>query len=164
MTPPDHSNPRNPALHVLASAACYALLYPALVEAARGHGYALALHGSMTRDCDLIAVPWTDTASEALEMILALKVVCGGVFVHTDFDDLVKDGQPTTKPHGRVDYSIHLTNDGCQGPYLDISVMPRMLAMNESGVALGLCRDKLNEGRNEFRGPWLPPPPLNTEH
>lgn len=31
-------------------------------EVARGCGYAIGLHGSMKRDVDLIAVPWTDEA------------------------------------------------------------------------------------------------------
>jgi hypothetical protein len=39
-------------------AASYALLYPHLVELVRPLGYALALHGSMNRDFDMVAVPW----------------------------------------------------------------------------------------------------------
>ena len=115
----------NPPL--TASPACYAVLYPALEEAANDHGYALSIHGSMARDFDLIAVPWVEEATEPIELILALKKVCGGVFRHVDFDDLVEEHKPTVKPHGRMAWSLHLTNDGCEGPYLDVSVMPKTL-------------------------------------
>lgn len=30
------------------------------------------------------------------------------------------------KPHGRLAYSLHLTDRGGAGPYLDVSVMPRL--------------------------------------
>ena len=42
----------------------YAALYPELAEVARSHGYALAVHGSLARDFDLIAVPWAESVSE----------------------------------------------------------------------------------------------------
>jgi len=32
---------------------------------------------------------------------------------------------PKKKPHGRVAYSLHFTDRGCDGPYIDLSVMPR---------------------------------------
>lgn len=46
-------------------AAAYAALIPVLVEAAREAGYALAVHGTLARDCDLVAAPWTDEAWSA---------------------------------------------------------------------------------------------------
>ncbi len=108
-----------------ASPVCYTVLYPLLVEEARKKGYALAAHGSMIRDFDLIAVPWTEEATEPLELILALKDVVSGIFHREGFDQFLPDGNPTEKPHGRRAWSIHLTNSGCHGPYLDISVMPK---------------------------------------
>ena len=110
---------------VFASPACYAILYPALVAVARDHGYALAIHGSMTRDFDLIAVPWVEEATVPLLLILALNSVCGGVFHQSTVEHLIDPAKsPSTKPHGRLSWSLHLTDDGCFGPYLDISVMP----------------------------------------
>jgi hypothetical protein len=41
-----------------------AALYPELSEIARSHGYALAVHGSLARDFDLICVPWAVQISE----------------------------------------------------------------------------------------------------
>lgn len=107
----------------------YAVLYPALVAIAREHGYALGIHGSMARDFDLIAAPWTAEAGEPFPMILAMKAAVQGVFTHHDMDDLSEraGGHPTKRPHGRQCWSIHLTNEGAAGPYLDISVMPRAI-------------------------------------
>lgn len=122
------------------SPVCYTVLYPKLVEVAREQGYALAVHGSMVRDFDLIAVPWSDTACDALTLVLAIKGVVRGIFSHEDFDDLVPDGNPSVKPHGRRAWSIHFTNAGCHGPYIDISVMPR---------TIGRLGDHKRHGRRE---------------
>lgn len=103
----------------------YAVLAPVLAEVARAHGYALAVHGTLQRDMDFVAVPWTEEASEPLPMVLAMKEACSAVFTHPDWDDLIPDGNPTDKPHGRKAWSLHLTNKGAKGPYIDISVMPR---------------------------------------
>lgn len=105
---------------------CYAVLYPALAAIAKRHGYALGVHGSMRRDFDLLAVPWTEEAGEPLPMIEEMKAACEGVYSHHEFDHLIKSGNPTEKPHGRKAWSIHLTNKGMNGPYLDVSVMPRV--------------------------------------
>lgn len=39
-----------------------------IVAVARELGYALAVHGSLARDLDIIACPWTETATSALSM------------------------------------------------------------------------------------------------
>lgn len=46
-----------------------ACVYPELAELVRRHGYALAVHGSLMRDFDLIAIPWTETPSIQQEVI-----------------------------------------------------------------------------------------------
>ena len=110
----------------LASPAAYALFYPALVEVARAHGYALTLHGSMKRDCDLVAIPWAEGASEPADLTFALKDTCGAVFTSREFDYLHKKPPFTEKPHGRIAISLHLTDHGMRGPYFDLSIMPRI--------------------------------------
>lgn len=110
-------------------AGAYVALMPVLVEVAREHGYALAVHGSLNTDCDLIAVPWTEEAAEALTLIKALKGAVGaGTFkLDQELDEQFwPDCAPTPKPHGRVAYSLHFTDRGSDGPYLDVSVMPRV--------------------------------------
>lgn len=103
----------------------YALMYPALAAVARKHGYALAVHGSMTRDFDLVAIPWVGDAGDPLPMVEEMKAVVEGVWTKHDWDDVGTTlAHSTMKPHGRRSWSIHLTNKGCNGPYIDLSVMP----------------------------------------
>jgi len=110
---------------ISARAAAYCAIYPMLLQIAKDHGYALCVHGSLHRDFDLVAVPWVTEASEALDLIQAIKESICAVFHHEEYDHLTPDGRPTEKPHGRVSYSLHLTNHGMHGGYLDISVMPK---------------------------------------
>lgn len=98
-------------------ATAYAHLYPRLAVVAREKGYCLALHGSMHRDCDLIAAPWSEDAASAEELVDALKSVVGGFVIADDEGTF-----PRAKAHGRLAWSIHLGG----GPYLDLSVMPRV--------------------------------------
>ena len=89
-------------------------IYPQLAEEARRHGYALALHGSLQRDLDLIAVPWREDAAQPVDLVRAL----GEIF------DIVPNhpiDRPEKKPHGRLSWSLPLW----WGAYLDLSVMPR---------------------------------------
>lgn len=88
-------------------------IYPALVTIAKEHGYALALHGSLQRDLDLIAVPWVSEASEPEALLNALCV---------EFDTPTnnKDRKPDIRPHGRLSWSIPLW----WGAYIDLSIMP----------------------------------------
>lgn len=116
-----------PAIKVqgLHRAAVYSALYPALVETARAHGYALAIHGSVVRDFDLIAVPWIAEAADPLTLIKALKAIVGGCTHHGEVDEYFPRCDPTLRPHGRLSYCIHLTNNGLYGAYIDVAVMPR---------------------------------------
>lgn len=83
------------------------------------HGYALALHGSMARDLDLIAVPWTDDASDPDVLIMAFhKFIVSKAHV-----DIKGKYHATKKPHGRLAYAMSI---GYEGHYLDISVMPKI--------------------------------------
>jgi hypothetical protein len=50
----------------------YAAIYPRLREVAREHGYALALHGSLTKDLDLLAVPWVVDADDEATLVRAI--------------------------------------------------------------------------------------------
>ena len=42
-----------------------------LRKQARSMGYALAVHGSMARDLDLVAVPWVESAADPIELVEA---------------------------------------------------------------------------------------------
>ncbi len=100
---------------LLEKSAFYASLYPTLRQVAREYGYALALHGSLVKDLDVLAVPWTKDACDAETLAEALRACSGGFFV---------GGDATAMPHGRLAWTIHL---GAPGGYIDLSVMPRLL-------------------------------------
>ena len=58
--------------------AFYESRLPAIRKAAKEHGYAIGLHGSMRRDLDLIAAPWRDDASDADTLAHAIaRAACG---------------------------------------------------------------------------------------
>jgi hypothetical protein len=103
------------------------LLIEPLRECAKASGYALAVHGSLMRDIDLIAAPWADSAVSADElaakMIAVIDTVNGVAMIVND----EKAGAtnyvrrtPEPKPHGRIGWSIHLG----RGPYIDLSILP----------------------------------------
>ncbi len=96
----------------------YATLLPVLIPVARRHGYSLAVHGSMLRDFDLIAVPWTSTAKPAWRLAEAMRRKVRGFWKEND-----TNGSRSAKPHGRRCWSIHLGGGG----YIDLSVMPRLI-------------------------------------
>jgi len=95
----------------------YAMVYIKLDRIAWRHGYALALHGSMARDLDLVAIPWTDDAEDPEKLVAAfVKFVISGAKVN------ISPSKPMLKPHGRLAYVIPI---GFDGHYIDLSVMPR---------------------------------------
>lgn len=85
---------------------------------AREKGYAVGLHGSMKRDCDLIAAPWTEAADSAEALIAHL---CEGLGAFTL--PVVGGGVVCQKPHGRLTWALQIS--GAYTKVIDISVMPR---------------------------------------
>ena len=78
---------------------------------ARQVGYAVGVHGSLKRDFDLIAVPWTDDAVCALDLMIHLKIGLGAKII----------GEIVSKPHGRK--AINLQLDGYYR-IIDLSIVP----------------------------------------
>lgn len=92
------------------------VLLPALREAARSCGYAIAVHGSLERDIDLVAVPWVD-------MSVSPDAIVGELFgVVTAVFKTAKLHPPSDKPHGRRAWLIQF----CGEHFIDLSVMPVM--------------------------------------
>jgi hypothetical protein len=85
----------------------YALVYAAMVpvvqRVAYAHGYAVAVHGSMATDLDLLACPWTDEATDADTLIKAIQAEFGAIY-HT----ARTDPNPAVRPHGRLRLLIPL--------------------------------------------------------
>jgi hypothetical protein len=66
-----------PAIREATGAFCRSILdsvLPAIREAAKFQGYAVAVHGSLKRDIDLFAVAWTDHARPPDELVRVIKV------------------------------------------------------------------------------------------
>jgi hypothetical protein len=89
-----------------------AALYPKLAEIARSHGYALAVHGSLARDFDLICIPWTENPSKPADVI---KEFCTTFWIEE------VGGEPTKKNHGRIAHTISVGHGNCA---IDLSFMP----------------------------------------
>lgn len=92
-------------------------LLPHMRTAATAYGYTLALHGSMVRDLDLIAVPWRDDACDATKLI---EVLCDCIKQATGWGNC-SDRKPEAKPHGRVAVTITASFMVT----VDLSIMPR---------------------------------------
>jgi len=100
----------------------YARIFTIARCVAWSYGYALAMHGSFTRDLDLIAVPWTPEACPQEHLIHQIAWRA----------NLTSKGEPSIKPHGRLAYSLHLSGENeCR--WVDISVMPQ-LAVAQEGI------------------------------
>jgi hypothetical protein len=93
--------------------AIYASYYPILRDIAIEHGYALAIHGTLTRDFDLIAVAWTNEAKTPIELLTAISKKVG---THRNIPYVANE----EKPHGRTSYVIQAGSGG----YFDISIIP----------------------------------------
>lgn len=97
----------------------YAGLIEPMRKVARQLGYAITVHGSLVKDIDLVAVPWTDEAVAA-DVLIAVMIETIKGFDQNSFAFVDRDC-PRPKPHGRLCWSVHFTGGG----FFDISVMPR---------------------------------------
>lgn len=79
---------------------------------ARECGYSIGLHGSMKRDCDLIAAPWTE---EAMSFDTLVNALCAALNAR-------RVGSFAHKPHGRLACILQV-NGWVKN--IDLSIMPR---------------------------------------
>lgn len=95
--------------------------------AARALGYAIAVHGSLERDLDLVAIPWTDEAEDPLDLVKAVQAE-----ITAQIGECYRSCDVDHKPHGRLAWWLHFQNavSTCNGayPFVDLSVMPRRRA------------------------------------
>lgn len=118
-------------------------------ELAREVGYAVGLHGSLKRDMDLIAAPWTDEAVGDADLIDHL---CRGL-------SAVRIGGPDHKPHGRV--AVTLQVDGYYKP-IDLSILPRSKAIRAQAEGRGrmyqLIKETFPVARKTYKCIWCGEP------
>ena len=99
------------------AAPLYATIWVRASEVARENGYCLAIHGTMGRDLDLLAVPWTDEAASAEVLVERMADALAWAF-----DDGSRHVEgPTEKPHGRRAWAFPFMAEWA----VDLSVMPR---------------------------------------
>lgn len=110
-------------------APAYVGLFPILSEVARSHGYALAVHGSVVNDFDLVAIPWTAEATDAETLIRAVAARMSYTMDQGfPIDALFEPPYTEQKPHGRRSWCIPLDS----GSRLDLSVVPRTASDQEA--------------------------------
>lgn len=107
----------------------YAVILPAAIAAAREAGYAIALHGSMADDLDLIAVPWVDDARSDVDLVESIMKAVGAFVPGGIMPGFDKDAKPAieknrkTMPHGRLSFNINWMGH----VRIDLAVMPRVI-------------------------------------
>lgn len=96
----------------------YKTLIPTIKRVARECGYCAAIHGSMTRDLDILLVPWVEGALLPETVIIRIQeaLEIPKWFRHTRMQ-LKK--QCTKKPHGRRAWAVCVGAD----VYLDFSAV-----------------------------------------
>lgn len=115
----------------------YSFCFQPLKEIALKYGYNLVLHGSLNRDMDLIACPWTEDLKQSDNMIIEFAEYLGGKIQlnnrKRDENGQIIGDLSSIKPHGRIVYIIDLNRESYTDNdnnwidpqyYLDISVMP----------------------------------------
>jgi hypothetical protein len=78
-------------------------------------GYALCVHGSFTRDLDLIAIPWTDRACEPSHLVKRLTWESKDVYLNGD--------EPSVREHGRLCWTIGF-KAFADPRWIDFSILP----------------------------------------
>ena len=101
----------------------YARAYSIIRCWAWNYGYAACLHGSFTRDLDIVLVPWTDQASDPTNLIKLIAEYT---------DTKLHASDPSQKPHGRLCWTLMFEGFG-DPRCIDISVMPYHNKENKNG-------------------------------
>ncbi len=96
-----------------------AALYPGLAKIFVSHGYALAVHGSLARDFDLIAIPWAEKVS-SIENVLKDMM--------TEYAVWILEGDPEIKSHGRIAYTLAVGFGECA---IDLSFFPTLAPIDQ---------------------------------
>lgn len=92
-------------------AAFYACMWDDFRQAAMNKGWALALHGSLSSDMDIMAMPWVENASPVWDLVFALKKC---------FDNpKAIDVTETDMPNNRRVFTLSIWSDF----YLDINII-----------------------------------------
>ena len=95
-------------------AAFYAAMWDDIRQCAMDCGWAVALHGSLASDMDIIAMPWVSNACSFRELTIRIVALFTGNSMSESFTITYNE-----KPHGRIVATIPIWADF----YLDISAI-----------------------------------------
>lgn len=112
----------------------YARAFSIIRCTAWSYGYAAMLHGSFTRDLDVVLVPWTEQARLPFDNMMALLAERTGLEL--------KGEEPVKKPHGRLAWSLLFPGFG-DPRWIDISCTPR-------APAAAAIREAITDSRCEY--------------
>lgn len=104
----------------------FARIIEPIREAAKALGYAVAVHGSLIRDIDLVAIPWVEPCADPCAVANAVQNVVKEHFLIAYMGgrpdkppEWSQAGSPGLKPHGRLCWTFNFG-----GSWVDLSVMP----------------------------------------
>lgn len=101
----------------------YSVCLRFLQEIAMEMGYNLIVHGSMSRDLDLVAIPWINDPKSHLELLQAFNLYLNGVTkdVPESSEYSIEEScyMYTLLPGGRSSYIINLNRGGPYNSYID---------------------------------------------
>jgi hypothetical protein len=126
----------------------YESIIPKLQEEARDCGWALAVHGSMRRDLDLIAVPWDSRYCTPNSLAQRLQEIASPAGWSYAIKQITKLWQK--KPRGRRAIALVIAGVSCGveiaqkkklgQPYLDISVFEPPYGLSAPKTARSCAR------------------------
>lgn len=94
--------------------AFYAAMWEDIRKCAMDNGWAVALHGSLASDIDIMAMPWTDGAVSFSEMVESIVALFDGNALAECFTITYNE-----KPHNRIVATVPIWADF----YIDISAI-----------------------------------------
>lgn len=93
----------------------YARIFTKVRCVAWMYGYAAMMHGSFTRDLDILLVPWAEKIN--INPNHLIKAIAGKTNLNCS------GRPPTEKPHGRLAFTLLFKEFG-DPRFVDISIMP----------------------------------------
>lgn len=87
---------------------------------AKAEGYAIAVHGSFSRDLDVIAIPWVETPNSTPSQLAHQLAGRTRLTLHPEMQ---------LREHGRMTWTMHFPEFG-DPRYVDFSVMPPIPPQN----------------------------------
>jgi hypothetical protein len=95
----------------------YSCCYEPLKAIAKEMGYNLLINGSLNRDMDLVAIPWTEEPKPMIEVVIAFDKYLRGT--HYEESSAELGYRYSVLPGGRANYVINLNRGGRWNQYLD---------------------------------------------